>query len=173
MLQRFQRFLKADKFDYSLEEATEEVPYERLLLFIGSDYQERGRVVEITATEQLFSFEGKTKPRYWKVQFLFTFPFKMKPEAAQQVGSVLHFLNRQIDLPGFEMNEVDDLIYYRHALLVRDNGIDKRVFQGTLGMMMLVLDLFSETIERVAAGEMTFDDLLRSVLDIAGGEKVA
>lgn len=173
MLHRFQRFLNADKFDYSLEEATEEIPYERLLLFIGSDTKERGRVVEITATEQLFSLENKELPRYWRVQFLFTFPFKMEPEAAQQVGSLLHFLNRQIDLPGFEMSEIDDLITYRHALLVHDKGIDKRVFQGTLGMMMLVLDLFGDTIERVATGEMTFDELLQSILDIASEQEVA
>jgi len=167
MLRKFEKLLTQEKYDVALEKASDEIPYDRLLVFLGHDYKERGRTLEVISIEQITDLE---EPTYAKVQFQVPFPFRIEPATAQQVGSVLHFINRQLELPGFEMDEVDDLLFFRYVWVTK--SVDETLFKSLLGIIMMQLELFTETIERVATGSVTFNDLLEEVLAIARDEKM-
>jgi hypothetical protein len=47
------------------------------------------------------------------VQMIAYLPYELKKDAAAEVGRFLHLLNKQLDVPGFGMDEESGLIFYR------------------------------------------------------------
>lgn len=160
--------LNKEKYPSHLIDSDEALPYERLIVFLGTDYKQRERLLEITLQQQELA-EGLMHPipGYVRIQFQSTLPFDMGDLATNQVAALLLFLNQLLELPGFEMIEISNKIRYRYVLLTDARGIDEKVCFAIIGMIMLILTIFTEAIEKVASGTITFNDLLEDVLDAA------
>lgn len=167
-LKDLQIALKNENYDSHLLEPTDEFPSERLLAFIGVDYQQRERILEVTLQQQELA-EGMAHPipGYVRLQFQSTLSFEVNDMASNQVASLLLFLNHLLELPGFEMSEIDSKVRYRYVLLTDSHGVDAKVCFAIIGIIILILDLFTETIEKVAIGEMSFNELLENILQTA------
>lgn len=157
-LKKIESLLKDEKFDYAPLPGNGKSENPRILVYIGEDYLKRQRPMEITAQAQYM--KESTQSAYWRIQFKVPFPFGMSDATAQQVGSLLLFLNQMIELPGFELHEVDNLASFRYVLLTAPNSLDTILLFSVIGNIMMLLDVFTETIERVAEGKSTFNDLL-------------
>lgn len=170
-LTQFEQTLKLEEFDCSLVEANEVIPYQRLLVFLGLDKKERERILEITALKQEFikglDLSESHGSDLFRVQFQVGFPFNIQSEATAQIASLICYLNRQIELPGFEMNEIDLQLFYRYILLYGEKKFNKQLCISIVGLIMLLLELFTSTLERVSSGEATFNDLLEEIIKIA------
>lgn len=169
-LQKTENLLNNEAVDCTLLDASEEVPYDRLIVYLGQDYKERERILEITAQEQKFDgLPNKPKKQsmdYVRVQFQVAFPFACDEGTIHEVTSLLLFINRLIELPGLEINELDNRLFYRHVLLTSGSDLDTPLCLTIIGLIMMVLDVFTETIEKIATGQSTFNELLEEMLII-------
>ncbi len=168
-LNKFQRFLDSSELDSTVLAGDTATPHDRLLIYGGQDYQKRERIVEVTSQIQQLgqNLGAKSQVEYIRVQFQVTLPFKVVEFAARDTSSLLLFLNKMIELPGWEFNELDDRIDYRYVLLAKSDGIDEDLFAGILGVILLLCQLFTEVIEQIASGKRTFNDLMEEVVQIA------
>lgn len=146
---------------------------EHLLVYIGHDAKGRDQVLHLHAVEQIMDKTLSKNPQtsYFLVQFRYQFPFKITPGTASEVSSLLLFLNHLLELPGLELSELEDAIFYRYVLFYGEKRIHTDMFLAIIGVIGLILELFHESIEKLATGELTFNDLLEKVLEISKGLK--
>lgn len=173
-LKDLEKILRSEDVDSAIFEASEEAPYNRLLIFLGSDYQNREKTLELIVqqqelAEQLFEKPAKKQKNgiFFRCQFQLTFPFEIQEFALQQTASLLLFLNRHLELPGLEMSEIDNRLFYRYVLLTGEASPNRKLFLAIIGIIMMISELYTETIERIASGKTTFNELLEEVLKIA------
>jgi len=169
-LKKFQSYLDPSELDSAVIEGSQETPHDRLLIYGGQDYKQRERIIEVTSQiQQLGQNLGpsNTQNDYLRVQFQVTLPFKVEELAGRDVASLLLFLNKLMELPGWEFNELEDQINYRYVLLSKSDGIDENLFAGLVGLILLICQLFTEVIEQIVSGKKSFNELMEEVLKIA------
>ena len=166
ILDFIKRALFAENIDCSLEPSHARSGSRLLVNFI-KDHKNRSRVLEIT--EQELSLQPRPKKDHpeihSRIQFLIMLPFQAKDSALHDIASLILFLNRTLELPGLELNELDNRIYYRYVLMTKTDGLTEELVLAIVGVILLMLDLFSNTIEKVADGTHTFNELLQEVID--------
>lgn len=171
LLQQIEDVLSQEKVNCHIVDSSKENPQPRLLVFLGNDYQNRERILEITAKPQFFTGlpnrPEQASKEYVYVQFEVSFPFKVVEEALQDTSSLLLFINRMIDLPGLELDELNNRLFYRYVCLSPRLQEDSFLYISILGLIMMVLDLFTETIEKIASGQATFNQLLEQMIEIS------
>lgn len=163
-----QEMLLEEQLDCALIEANEEVPFDCILIYLGLDGKQRERTLQIVAQEQIFTqdipekFKGKAG--YYRIQFMAKFPFSYEDKVTHDISSTLLFINRLLELPGLELSEFENQISYRYVLL-SNADISKPLLLSIVGNIMLLLDGFGESIEKIATGEATFNNLLEQVIE--------
>ena len=167
-LQTLEKIFHAEGLDCALTPSTDEVP-ERLLVYLGLDGMNRQRVIEVTAQDQdlLREVQGEGGGLFSgaaKIQFEVDFPFPAQDDTTHEVRSLLSFLNRMMELPGLEIDEVENRIYYRYVFLSYQTEDNLKLSLGILGTILVMLDLYTGVIEPVAEGRKSFDELLEDVL---------
>ena len=159
-LTKFQKILKDEEYDCALVQASDAIPYAKLLVFLGLDEKDRERILEVTALKQeLMKGQDSTEdaePDIFRIQFQASFSFSVQPSAVQQVSSFICYLNSLIELPGFEMNEINLKLFYRYVWMYWGKKINKKLCLSIVGLIMLFMELFGSSLEKVAAGETTF-----------------
>lgn len=169
VLKQIQLMLEENEFMCSLFPANEQALFDRLLIFLGLDLKKRERMLEVIAIEQPISPEyalPDTSLLPFRVQFRTELPFKIEDIALNQVASLLLFLNQFIDLPGFELDELNGKVIYRYVWIIYPTVIDPPLIMSIIGAIILNLSLFSETIESLADGKTSFNDLLTQIVQL-------
>lgn len=142
-----------------------------LLVYMGNDYKNRDRELFLFAQNQsLVNVFGKTaqkKTNYNRVQFQILLPFPVRNEAVFEVASLLHLINHMIELPGFELDELNNQISYRYVLLTGRPEDTPALYISILGIILMTLDLFTEVIEKMASGDSTFNQLLEEIVRLS------
>ena len=167
VLKRIQDILEKEEFICSISSANETISFDRLLVFLGSDVKKRERILEIKAGHQQVAPEfilPQTTTLPYRIQFLIQLPFKVQDIALNQVASLLLFLNQFIDLPGFELDELNGQVIYRYVWIIKPEAIDAPLIMSIMGAIMLNLSLSSDTIESLANGTTSFNDLLSQIV---------
>lgn len=167
ILKNMQAVLDQANFTCSIFPASESSPLEQLVVFAGLDQKEREKVIEIVAREQQFDpnmLKEQLNDHYYRIQFTAKLPFEVEPLALNQTGSVILFLNQLMDWPGFELNELTNQVSYRYNWLMKESALDSRLLMTIVGSILLNLDMFSDTIEQIASGHSTFNELLESIV---------
>lgn len=115
-----------------------------------------------TATNQIFiifNVDKRDFPLFIKIDeqnhtltIILFMPCTMRPKAPPEVGRLLHLLNKEIDLPGFGMDETANVIFYRYVLLMPQNEIDGTLFKTVVESMARLGPNFYPLISSVANG---------------------
>lgn len=169
-LKQIQTILEKEEFTCSLFSADEYIPRDRLLVFLGLDLKKREQLLEVSAAQQPIASEyalpqGVSLP--FRIQFRVELPFKIEDLALNQVASLVLFLNQFTELPGFELDELNGKAIYRYVWIINPEVITATMIMSIMGSIMLNLNLFSETIESLAEGKISFNDLLSQIVEIA------
>jgi hypothetical protein len=170
VLEKIKKILEEEEFECTLAQATEQFPSDRLLVFVGLDVKGRERMLEIIAGQQQISPEfvlPKAKILPYRLQFRIQLPFEVQDIALNQVASLILFLNQFIDLPGFELNELEGKVLYRYVWIMQPSSIDETLIMSIMGGVILNIGMFSETIESLADGKISFNDLLSQIIKIS------
>ena len=81
-------------------------------------------------------------------------------ESTADLARLLHLLNKELDVPGFGMDEMAGVVFYRLMLPTPKKKIDEDLLLAYLKTAEHVCQMFSTPIEAVSSGQMTLDQIL-------------
>lgn len=173
-LQKIQMLLKKMGYECSLPIPGEMEMCQRfhmrptILVLLGFSPNREEYILEISATPLL---EPKTLPPqkfspYYQIDFVIPIPLKISTAGRRELLSLIQFLNRLLDWPGFVLDELHDQLSYRYVWLTKESGWEERSFGLLLGTIELYMKLFSEILQSVGEGRSSVEALLEQVLDL-------
>jgi len=124
--------------------------------------KETGQVVSTVKIEkQEFPFFVRRFEGSELLQLLVFIPTTIKHGAKNDLARLMHLVNKELDIPGFGMDEDSDTCFYRVMLPTIDNKIDERILESYLKSLTLICEQIAPTVMAVANEIATFDDILR------------
>ncbi len=169
ILTDIQKLLDESGLPSSLKRVTKDALDEHLLVALKVAGQDQEELLEIKAYPQNFEEflkKEKLQDSYHVIQFQFIVPASFSTSTFSQVSSALHFFNRLIHCPGFELDELNDRIVYRHVWFVKKSGIDAFLLMQLIGNIHLCYTMFTPYIKEIAEGKFTLEDILEKVLEL-------
>lgn len=94
------------------------------------------------------------------LQFCAVFPSEVTEKTAPDTARLLHVLNKDIDMPGFGMDEEKGTIFYRIMVPCLNKEIDKELVKITIDAVTNVCDHFMPAVHLVANGDYTLERLI-------------
>jgi hypothetical protein len=121
----------------------------------------------------LYKIENKEFPLFIRVlgegellQLIAFIPCEVKPNTESDIGRLLHRLNKELDIPGFGMDEEAGLLFYR--LMVP--SFEKKIYASHLlryiASIEEILKNFSPVIAYIASGSSSYDDIQKKIKSI-------
>jgi len=95
------------------------------------------------------------------LQLLAFLPCNIQKSTLNDTARLLHLLNKEIDIPGFGMDESAFLAFYRCMMPAKNNKIDTAFFDAFFNAVDVVCKTFAPVITAVAHGAITFQDVLQ------------
>jgi hypothetical protein len=95
------------------------------------------------------------------LQLLSFIPCNTKPETLNDTARLLHLLNKEIDIPGFGMDENSFVVFYRCMVPAQDQQIPTAVFDAYFNAIQVVCKTFAAVIAAVSLGGVTFEEVLQ------------
>lgn len=95
------------------------------------------------------------------LQLLAFLPCNIKEKTAGDTARLLHLLNKEIDMPGFGMDEAASVVFYRQMIPAKDKKVDKTLFDAYLHAAQVVCQSFAPVIAAVAYGAATFQEVVQ------------
>lgn len=89
-------------------------------------------------------------------------PFQLLDLHLGQVARLLHLLNRELDMPGFGMDEVQKLLFYRIVIPCINKELNEKVLELQLATTKVAIETFMDAIAMVLTGKGKVEDLLKS-----------
>lgn len=81
-------------------------------------------------------------------------------EIVADIARLLHLLNKELDVPGFGMDEMAGVVFYRLMLPTPKKKIESELLIAFLKTVEHVCQMFSTPIEAVSSGQMSLDQIL-------------
>lgn len=82
------------------------------------------------------------------------------------VARLLHLLNKELDVPGFGMDEMAGVVFYRLMLPTPKKKIESELLLAFLKTIEHVCQMFSTPIEAVSSGQMTLNQILSKAQEV-------
>jgi len=123
LLQEIQSFVKEAGLDAVILPVDNASSEERLIVYGGKDAHERLQLIEISVTgasgtEKVKGAKDPAGEPSLRIQIDAIFPFAVADIALADVAQFLHFINLQVELPGFYLDHMNDRILYRYVHLM-------------------------------------------------------
>jgi hypothetical protein len=83
-----------------------------------------------------------------------------KKAIVADLARLLHLLNKELDVPGFGMDEMAGVVFYRIMLPTPKKKIEGDLLLAFLKTVEHVCQMFSTPIDAVSSGQMTLDQIL-------------
>lgn len=100
------------------------------------------------------------------LQMLVFMPFTLEHSATADTARFLHLLNKELDIPGFGMDEGSQVAFYRIMLPGKNKKIDSEIFEAYINSMKNICETFYPAIAAVGQGAATFEDVLKKMKDL-------
>lgn len=148
-------------------EGEEAIDY--LLIDMGEDEKNRPQVVEVflvhkvmSETDNSKSEENRNLPNFLHIQYVL--PFEFLEDSVNDIARFLLLINKTLEFSGFGMSEVDRMVYFRHDLYCDGSKVNSETLKALLGYVLLIVDIFSPTIETLGLRELTFEQVVEEAL---------
>jgi hypothetical protein len=133
----------------------------------------QGQKVELQKeTQQLFIkhlFNGKEFPLFFRLykgakqlQLLVFFPIQFVSSRNPHMARFLHKLNKEIDLPGFGMDEEVGLVFHRTMLILKEGKIDPYQIDIYLDAIKPLCTQCYPVIAQLATSGLTYDEFTKN-----------
>lgn len=116
----------------------------------------------------IFKFEHKDYPLFIRIcddgnilQFVVFIPCSPKPNKIGDVARLLHLINKEMDIPGFCMDESKGVLFYRVIIPTFEHEITENLFASYIQSIQIICQTFSPLITAVALGVTSFDQVLQ------------
>jgi len=95
------------------------------------------------------------------LQLIVFLPTPLTSGKESDLALLLHMLNKELDIPGFGMDEAAQVVYYRWMLPAVNKKIHGPLLERFLESIQMVCQAFSPVIFAVAQGMATYQDVLK------------
>jgi hypothetical protein len=101
------------------------------------------------------------------LQLLAFMPTNVKPSARPDLARLLHLLNKEMDIPGFGMDETavaegqGGVAFYRIIIPTMEAKVDELLLDTFIGSIQSISEAFFPVIATVANGMATYEDVLK------------
>ena len=126
----------------------------------------------------VFKLEKREFPLFIRIlhegellQFLTFIPVQVKKTHFADVGRLLHMLNKELDMPGFCLDESSSTVFYRILFPTHKKEIAKEILEAVLNTTQVVCKTFSPAVEAVASGAMNLEDMLKKAEEAVNQKK--
>lgn len=121
-------------------------------------------------TKQIYlilHLEGKEYPLFIRLydegnmlQMIAFIPCPLTQAVVGDVARLLHLLNKELDIPGFGMDESAGVVFYRIMLPTPHKKVEGSYLDAFIQTFERVLSIFTKPIQAVGVGAATFEQLL-------------
>lgn len=95
------------------------------------------------------------------LQIVAYLPYELPEKTLGETARLLHLLNKEMDMPGFGLDEKQHLIFYRAVVPSLDDKIETRLFDLSLGAARVACETFMRTIALIVSGAMNVNTLMK------------
>ena len=103
------------------------------------------------------------------LQLLVFMPVNIKPGMHGDLARLLHHLNKELDIPGFGMDETAGVAFYRCMLPALDKKIEETMLDAFLKSIMVICESICPPVFAVANGTATYNEVLNKAKEIKRG----
>ena len=155
LLDQFQAALKKFGFASVKLDKSEEIPFEHLNVVIPDDEKGRKRslIVKVDREALVVPLSEEKSNVESFVQIYSILPFSIADETLGEVARIVSFFNKSLATPGFVLDEASRYVFFRYSFLKPSEEVSGQTFISLVGSVLLYLDTFSESIEKVAEGK--------------------
>lgn len=118
---------------------------------------------ELTAGRDKHPFFVKVDGEGSLVQLIVFLPYVLQQKHASDVARLLHYYNKEIDLPGFGIDEVSGGVFYRCVVIGDDGEVPRRLMDKVLGAVPKLCENFFPLVSAAMAGALRFDTMLEKL----------
>lgn len=118
-------------------------------------------VIKLTLAQKEFPLFIRIYEGSEMVQLLAFLPIQIKPAAMAGTARLLNFLNKELDIPGFGMDEDVEVVFFRAMIPVKDKQLETVFLMGFLNAVQLACHTFVQVIAAVASGSTSFADVVK------------
>ena len=116
----------------------------------------------------IFKIDTQDFPLFFRIyeagdilQLLIFFPLQLSPERLNPMARMLHLLNKEIDLPGFGMDESIGLVFHRIMIPVFDKSIPTQLLETYMAAVPKICHQFYPAIAGTASSNLSFEEILK------------
>lgn len=127
-------------------------------------------------TDQLYLIlpvDGRDYPVFFKIyeggdllQMILFFPVTMSSGAEGDLARLLHTLNKEIDLPGFGMDEATNVVYYRIMIPALEGQIQEELIEMLLKTLPVICQSFAQIIYVVGTGKASYQEIMKKISEL-------
>lgn len=99
------------------------------------------------------------------LQIVAYLPYNLNPKTLPQVARLFHMLNKELDVPGFCIDEENDLMFYRLVMPCLGQEYDPKLLNLYLGTTRMAVDTFIQAIAMIVSGSTTIEQVLKDSQD--------
>lgn len=100
------------------------------------------------------------------LQLLAFIPCPLEPHVISDMARLLHILNKELDVPGFGMDELAGAVFYRVMLPTPKKKIDGELLTAYIKTIEQVCQMFANPIEAVGHGQVTLEEILKKAKEM-------
>ena len=121
----------------------------------------------------IFEHEGVQFPLFIRelhegelVQLLSFIPCNLDAKYASDLSRLLHMLNKELDMPGFCIDESSSTVFYRLMMPTLKKEFEPEIFEALINTSQMVCKSFATVIEALATGAMTLEEILKKAKEL-------
>ncbi len=132
-----------------------------------ADFQkETGQIALILNIERMqFPMFIRVLPDGPVLQLVTFFPCNLKKETLSDAARLLHLLNKEIDVPGFGMDETAHVVFYRVTIPALNKIVDPLLLRTHLSSVEAICKSYTPVIFNVLQGTISFEAVLQKAKD--------
>jgi hypothetical protein len=89
------------------------------------------------------------------LQMIAYLPYELKLDGMGEIARLLHLINKQLDVPGFGLDENINMVFYRAVIPCLEPEIDEKLIEAYLSTITVACRSFTGSIEALASGDVS------------------
>lgn len=142
-LDKILHYLRSQDYDAHIQEHTKQI-----YLIYKIHHKEFPLFIRIYEPQQM-------------LQLLIFMPCALTSQGITETARLLHLLNKELDMPGFGMDENAGAIFYRLTIPFFSSKMDETLLNGFLASLKDLSQSLYPAIELTATGQATLEDILK------------
>lgn len=95
------------------------------------------------------------------IQILHFIPAHLDKNHASDVARLMHYLNKEMDLPGFGYDENNQMMFFRLLLPTHNKKVDSQLLLAFVNAARIANETFAPMIQNVNMGKTRFKEILQ------------